>query len=159
MPSFAEELVSTINSRRSAGGVGLLSIDGSLMSRAQNYAEKLAREQRMEHSQSMSEGIGENLFSSFGTAVNGTNAALSWLNEEKDYNFNNGGFSSETGHFTQCVWKDSQVIFILKFLKLFSLKENRGRSSHWLKRVDLRCCEFCALRKRWWTICSKCIPC
>ena len=33
-----------------------------------------------------------------------------WYNEIDKYNFTNPGFSMETGHFTQVVWKSSQRI-------------------------------------------------
>lgn len=33
-----------------------------------------------------------------------------WYNEVKDYDFNNPGFKSNTGHFTQVVWKDTSSI-------------------------------------------------
>ena len=39
-------------------------------------------------------------------------ASEMWYNELKDpgYDFNNGGFSSGTGHFTQVVWKDCDYV-------------------------------------------------
>lgn len=33
-----------------------------------------------------------------------------WGEERKSYNFDNGGFSSGTGHFTQVVWKDTKKV-------------------------------------------------
>ncbi len=33
-----------------------------------------------------------------------------WYNENKDYDFNNPGFSPNTGHFTQVVWNGSQKL-------------------------------------------------
>ncbi|KAG0318144.1 Golgi-associated plant pathoproteinsis- protein 1, partial [Podila horticola] len=35
-------------------------------------------------------------------------AITAWYNEEKQYNYNNPGFSGATGHFTQVVWKDTK---------------------------------------------------
>jgi hypothetical protein len=40
----------------------------------------------------------------------GAQATDSWYNEIKLYNFNRPGFSMDTGHFTQVVWKGSQKV-------------------------------------------------
>lgn len=42
--------------------------------------------------------------------MSGDDAVDSWYSEIKDYNFNGGGFSSGTGHFTQVVWKSSREL-------------------------------------------------
>ena len=45
-----------------------------------------------------------------------TNVLVNLLryDEHRDYNYNNGGFSMETGHFTQMVWKSSTKFGIAK---------------------------------------------
>lgn len=53
---------------------------------------------------------GENIYCKYGTGniqVNGKEGVDSWYNEIKDYRFGNGGFSMNTGHFTQVVWRGS----------------------------------------------------
>jgi hypothetical protein len=40
----------------------------------------------------------------------GVNATLAWYDEIKDYDFSNAGFSSETGDFTQVVWKGTENV-------------------------------------------------
>ena len=54
---------------------------------------------------------GENLamHSSVGTLTNTDAATDMWYEEVNDpgYNFDKGGFSSGTGHFTQVVWKET----------------------------------------------------
>jgi hypothetical protein len=35
-----------------------------------------------------------------------------WYNEKEYYNFNRGGFSMQTGHFTAMVWKESTQLGI-----------------------------------------------
>lgn len=43
----------------------------------------------------------------------GSNPALAvepWYNEIQRYNYNNPGYSGETGHFTQIVWADTSLL-------------------------------------------------
>ena len=47
---------------------------------------------------------GENLAEGY---QNVTAAVDGWGNERDHYNFNNGGFSEQTGHFSQLVWKNT----------------------------------------------------
>jgi len=79
---------------------------------AKAYAEVIAQMGRLKHStREERDEQGENL--SMGCSTNGAQAmetaVENWYNEVCDpgYDFNNGGFSSRTGHFTQVVWKES----------------------------------------------------
>src|SRR5205814_550772 len=49
----------------------------------------------------------ENLASGYNNA---SAAVAAWVNEARDYNFQNGGFSENTGHFTQLVWKNTTQV-------------------------------------------------
>jgi hypothetical protein len=60
-----------------------------------------------DHTQS---GSGENLFSLSGGNPSFRQAIDSWYNEVSSYDFNNPGFSTETGHFTQVVWKGTSNV-------------------------------------------------
>merc|ERR1711953_1061347 len=50
-----------------------------------------------------------NLWANYGSSFAGDRAVSSWYNEltNPGYDFQNPGFSSGTGHFTQVVWKAS----------------------------------------------------
>ncbi|CAF3322744.1 unnamed protein product [Rotaria socialis] len=72
-----------------------LVLDDALSRSAQNYAQKLASTNSFQHS---------------GTQGVGATAVKLWYDEIKQYNFNSGGFSSATGHFTQVVWKGSRKL-------------------------------------------------
>ncbi|CAF3603476.1 unnamed protein product [Rotaria socialis] len=80
-----------------------LVLDDALSRSAQNYAQKLASTNSFQHSGT--QGVGENLYMS-----SGATAVKLWYDEIKQYNFNSGGFSSATGHFTQVVWKGSRKL-------------------------------------------------
>jgi uncharacterized protein YkwD len=78
---------------------------------AQQYAEQLARTNRLVHSGNTH--YGENLyaFGSSGQALPRPEAVVDrWYSEIKNYNFNKPGFHTGTGHFTQLVWKSSKEL-------------------------------------------------
>jgi uncharacterized protein YkwD len=50
---------------------------------------------------------GENLAAGTSGTLDGQAVTAMWYDEVKQYSFPNGGFSMETGHFTQVVWRQS----------------------------------------------------
>ena len=50
---------------------------------------------------------GENLAEGY---ANATASIEAWGNEREKYNFQDGGFSEDTGHFTQLVWKATTTV-------------------------------------------------
>lgn len=53
---------------------------------------------------------GENLAAGTSGTLDGNAVAAMWYDEIKDYDFKSGGFSMQTGHFTQVVWKGTSSI-------------------------------------------------
>ena len=98
------------NGYRKKHQVSNLTRNSAIETIAQNYSEKLAKSGDFYHSGNTFNGnpLGENLYWTSGSTVNGNSPVDSWYNEVVDYNFNNPGFSSATGHFTQLVWKGSK---------------------------------------------------
>ena len=109
---FITDALKTHNDLRSKHGVGPLKLSEDLNQIAQKYAEYLATIDSMEHSNNIykNEYLGENLFCCSGNEIQGESMTMSWYNEISKYHFNNPGFASETGHFTQIVWKDSKEV-------------------------------------------------
>ena len=89
-----------------------MKVDKTAAESAQAWAEGLASTGTFEHSTSDErDGCGENLaMSSDATTMETTGEAVKmWYDEITDpgYDFEDPGFSSGTGHFTQVVWKGS----------------------------------------------------
>ncbi|KAJ6644420.1 Cell wall protein PRY3 [Pseudolycoriella hygida] len=88
-----------------------LRMDNQLNSMAVNCANYYIRRGRNDHSCPFKGSAGENLSGGSGLrdkdqfAVTTTNM---WYDEVKVYNYNRPGFSLQTGHFTQVVWKSSR---------------------------------------------------
>uniref|UniRef100_A0A0N4Z2W9 SCP domain-containing protein n=1 Tax=Parastrongyloides trichosuri TaxID=131310 RepID=A0A0N4Z2W9_PARTI len=76
---------------------------------AQNYADKLARENvGLHHSQSNGE-YGENIF--WWSAKSGVYQAVKmWYDEIKNHDYNSNHINWGTGHFTQIVWKATKLM-------------------------------------------------
>ena len=93
-----------------------LVISNRLNGTAQSYAEYLAATSTFEHSHMDldGEGLGENLYMawiSYGPVKVDAKAAMkSWYDEISMHDFNKPKFSTETGHFTQLVWKGSKKL-------------------------------------------------
>lgn len=79
---------------------------------AQNYSNYLASINSLEHSPKYYLGskLGENLYYGPKYSTIGINSVDSWYEEVKDYDFNNPGYKSGIGHFTQVVWKGSEQL-------------------------------------------------
>ncbi|EDO40545.1 predicted protein, partial [Nematostella vectensis] len=109
---FEEEALLTHNNFRQVHNAPPMTLNRELSLQAKGYAEKIANLGALQHSSSGERGedVGENLAvgcKSFGVPLTGKEAVTNWYNEVCKYDFNNGAFAMETGHFTQVVWTDS----------------------------------------------------
>merc|ERR1712019_160789 len=96
------------NAYRRRHGVPAMRWHSGAAAHAQKWCDYLARTGNFKHSSGS--GYGENLYyqgGSWGSQSATERASDSWYAEEKYYNYNGGGFSMRTGHFTQMVWKSS----------------------------------------------------
>ncbi|KAK6621336.1 hypothetical protein RUM43_011642 [Polyplax serrata] len=79
---------------------------------AQEWAEELARLDRMEHRKNRK--YGENLYcfksTNCGVVATASQACKSWYNEIKNYDFDCEPRSLSTGHFTQMVWRTTREL-------------------------------------------------
>ncbi|KAM0789139.1 hypothetical protein ACM66B_003192 [Microbotryomycetes sp. NB124-2] len=93
------------NKYRALHGVPPLEWDTKAASAAKKWFDNCV----WEHSKGAVGSYGENLFAVSASGIKDpTDGIGSWYNEIKEYDFNKGGFSHDTGHFTQLVWKDSK---------------------------------------------------
>ncbi|XP_040077217.1 Golgi-associated plant pathogenesis-related protein 1-like [Ixodes scapularis] len=106
---FREECLKIHNEYRNRHQSPPMVLDEKINLWAQDWAEDNAAQDIMEHRSN--NPYGENLYM-FGPlpAPQGPNpkdVVSAWYDEIQDYDFNYGGFSGATGHFTQVVWKNS----------------------------------------------------
>ncbi|CAH3109232.1 unnamed protein product, partial [Pocillopora meandrina] len=99
------------NERRALHGASPLVWDDTLREHAQAWADHLAETGKIRHDPDRDEE-GENMawFKGYRTA-DCEDALMEWYDrEEPKYDYKNPGFSPETGHFTQVVWKDTRAV-------------------------------------------------
>ncbi|XP_030271976.1 Golgi-associated plant pathogenesis-related protein 1-like isoform X2 [Sparus aurata] len=105
--SFQQEFLATHNTLRKKHNTPPMVLDDELTASSQKWADHLLAINTLQHSTT---DDGENVFtmsSSETLTLTGKEAVESWYSEIKDYDWGSPGFSGNTGHFTQVVWKDS----------------------------------------------------
>ncbi|CAN8007964.1 unnamed protein product [Ixodes pacificus] len=97
------------NKYRAKHGAKPLKSNSTLYILAQRWAGRLAKlddVKNVTHQQGL--GIGENIYWRTGDGFLYNNIARdavdTWYNESKNYDYDSGGYSEETAHFTQLVW-------------------------------------------------------
>lgn len=113
---FQNDALESHNNYRKLHGVAALKLDKKLCSYAQEWANKLAREDSFEHR--TNQDFGENLYCSWSSNPKakcaGSKPVDSWYSEMTKYTFGSEPTSSASGHFTQVVWKKTQSLGIAK---------------------------------------------
>ncbi|KAG7324482.1 hypothetical protein KOW79_012498 [Hemibagrus wyckioides] len=108
--NFKAKFLAKHNEYRKKHGAPALSISEDLCRSAQAWADHLLSTKALQHSDTKN---GENLYyfrSSAPKKLTGEEPVENWYGEIKDYDFRNPGFGSNTGHFTQVVWKSSKEV-------------------------------------------------
>jgi len=76
---------------------------------AQSWAQSMADANLLDHSDG---NYGENIYQTSDTGLSDSDAVKEasklWYDEKSVYSYSNPGFSMDTGHFTQVVWKGSK---------------------------------------------------
>ena len=107
--NFALSAIKLHNLYRACHNAQPLFFNCDILKISQAYSDKLASQNSgLVHSNNRYNGqwMGENLAYFYGT--DGEVPTKMWYDEYSAYDFNNPGFSMNTGHFTQVVWKNSK---------------------------------------------------
>jgi uncharacterized protein YkwD len=105
MTSFGVDVLATHNEKRRLHmDTPDLLWDDTIALSAQSYADDYSCNGTLVHSHNPI--YGENLALGFNT----TAAVTAWYDEISLYDYNSPGFSTQTGHFTQVIWKSSTKI-------------------------------------------------
>lgn len=107
--SEAQQWVDAHNKYRAKHCAPPLTWSPKLAQIAQSWANTMkARKCAFEHSGN--ESVGENLAGGTAGALEPESTVAMWYDEVKLYKFPKGGFSMDTGHFTQLVWTDTRQV-------------------------------------------------
>ncbi|KAJ8285729.1 hypothetical protein GJAV_G00030270 [Gymnothorax javanicus] len=108
--NFEKEFLDAHNEYRAKHQAPSLTLSRDLCSSAQAWADHLLSKNALKHSGC---DHGENLYYAWSSGhkqPNGKEAVDKWYNEINAYNFDSPGFGSNTGHFTQVVWKNTKEV-------------------------------------------------
>lgn len=108
-PSYADQslftsaILNSTNTYRAEHNASAVSWNNTLATFATDYLSK-DTDCKFAHSGGP---YGENIAIGYATC---TTAVEAWGDERKEYDFNKGEFTEQTGHFTQLVWKDTTTV-------------------------------------------------
>jgi len=106
--SFAQRFVDAHNKARAQHCAAPLTWSTKLAAVAQKWADSL-RDQGCKFGHSGGQ-YGENLAAGTIGALDPESTVAMWYDEIKQYKFPDGGFSMNTGHFTQLVWRGTKQV-------------------------------------------------
>ncbi|MBF6352904.1 secretion protein [Nocardia flavorosea] len=114
--AYRAEMLELHNNFRATHHAPGLQLDEKLNRLAEDWAQRLAATHTFEHRPDNE--FGENLYMMRGNggAFAGAESAFrAWADEEEAvYDYNKPGFSMETGHFTQVVWKATERLGVAR---------------------------------------------
>jgi len=110
-----QQFINHHNKLRKQHGCSPLKHDPKLSKSALEWAKQMAKDEKMYHSNAAVNGVGENLFAGKGKDFTPKEATQAWYDEIGKYDFDNPGFSTETGHFTALIWAEVEKIGYAKF--------------------------------------------
>jgi glioma pathogenesis-related protein 2 len=111
LATLRRSILTEHNAYRSRHHSPMLTASSSLDKSAQDWANHLAIEKIFEHSDNLQ--VGENIYVSYDQRFSTSAKTLAkdvvklWYGEVVNYNYTKPGFSDNTGHFTQVIWKNS----------------------------------------------------
>ncbi len=108
VPADMQSLLAAHNDSRAEHCAPPLTWSAELAATAQDWANQLATGCTFEHKPN--NRFGENLAGGSPGMLDGRAVTAMWYDEVAKYRFPDGGFSMETGHFTQVVWKGTTQI-------------------------------------------------
>lgn len=109
------ELLAANNKLRAKHRSPPLKWSQSAASKAKEWASYLADNGTLQHGNH--EGMGQNLAYKTGQEFTAQEVADIWYREISNYDYNQPGFRSSTGHFTQMVWADSTQMGASKMVR------------------------------------------
>ncbi|KAH3681008.1 hypothetical protein WICPIJ_008016 [Wickerhamomyces pijperi] len=105
LDSFATDIINTHNNKRALHqDTPSLFYSTEIAAVSQQYADQYTCNGNLTHHHNVL--YGENLALGYNT----TAAVTAWYDEISQYDYNNPGFSENTGHFTQLVWSNSTLV-------------------------------------------------